>query len=94
LDLIEIGYDENKFFEQIIVKMQIGTAKRQSTTDSPTHELRGQVLLYDQCAERPTGYRHVPFHATLKSPVRLTARGSCGRETPATQHRVTPRHSR
>jgi len=54
LDLIEIGYDENKFFEQIIVKMQIGTAKRQSTTDSPTHELRGQVLLYDQCAERPT----------------------------------------
>jgi len=34
LDLIEIGNDEDQFFEQIVVKMQIGTTKRESSSDS------------------------------------------------------------
>jgi hypothetical protein len=34
-DLREIGNDEQQFYEQIIEKMQIGTAQWQSTADGP-----------------------------------------------------------
>jgi hypothetical protein len=43
LDLIEIGNNEHKFFQQIIVKMQIGTAKRQSNLEDEISRQREEI---------------------------------------------------